>query len=148
MGYIADEITTVSTQLKIEIQTVAGEESITLKKKLADSFSTDPNLPERFSWQNLTNYSSIHDSAGWKKIAAFTPEKPVILFVNPELESTGWYFASGQFLVDVLAESCGFPFYITSLEADYIICFDDHDCLLAAGTAKGWLESLPEFQTN
>jgi hypothetical protein len=53
-----------------------------------------------------------------------------------------WYFSSAEKLVKVFAESCGFPFCVTSLDTEYLICFDDNDCLLTTGKAVSWLEQL------
>jgi hypothetical protein len=130
MGYIADEIEESSTKLKIDFRIMTLEETIEIKEKLAKNFSSTPDSPEQLSWQNLINYSSRHDPQGWQKIADFTKEEPVLLFVNPEVEKSLWYFSSAEELVAVLAESCGFPFCVTSLNAEYMICFDDNDCLI------------------
>ncbi len=142
MGYIADEIKESSTKLKIDIRVMMSEEALEIKEKLAKKFSSNPESPEKLSWQNLINYSSKHDPHGWRKISDFTKEEAIVLFVNPEIENSLWYFSSAEKLVEVLAESCGFPFCITSLDAEYMICFDDNDCLIATGKAVGWLEQL------
>ena len=46
-----------------------------------------------------------------------------------------WIVPSGSALTSILSETFGFRFYVTSSEADYILCFDDHDCLIANGKA-------------
>jgi hypothetical protein len=149
MGYIGEEIEEVSTRIKIKYHMIPVDEATIIKQKLAVNFSNAPDSPKLVSWQNLVNFDSHHDPAGWRKIAIFRPEEPALLFVNPELESCLWYFPSGKLLVEMLGESIGFPFCVTSLAADYLICFDDSDCLIATGAAKVWLEQLkPTFRTS
>jgi hypothetical protein len=137
MGYIDREIEEVSARLKIDYHVMAVDETIKIKQKLAANFSDRPRL---VSWQTLVDFTSTHDPDGWLKIASFRPKEPALLFINPELESSLWYFPSSKLLVEMLGESIGFPFCVTSLKADYIICFDDSDCLIATGEAKSWLE--------
>lgn len=53
-----------------------------------------------------------------------------------------WKFKSGKDLVAVLGECSGCPFCITSQKADYILCFDDRDCLISLGRIQNWLPDL------
>ena len=53
-----------------------------------------------------------------------------------------WKFKSVKDLVSVLGECYGFPFCITSQKADYILCFDEHDCLIGSGKVKDLLQDL------
>jgi hypothetical protein len=41
--------------------------------------------------------------------------------------------------VAVLAESTGFEFYLTDIDATFLLCFNHHDFLIAAGDARPWL---------
>jgi hypothetical protein len=53
-----------------------------------------------------------------------------------------WIIPSGSILTSILSATIGFPFYVTSLNTDYILCFDDHDCLIANGKAVEWICKL------
>lgn len=53
-----------------------------------------------------------------------------------------WLIPSGKALTSILSETIGFPFYVTSKDAQYMLCFDDHDCLIATGKAVEWICQL------
>lgn len=135
MGYLADEIENAASELGITLLKLPIEEVFEIRKKLAQRFSIEPEFPWRLSYQNLKNTKSICDSKGWSYIQDYVGEEKVILFVNPDQEKDMWIVPSGSALTSILSETVGFPFYVTSPDADYIICFDDHDCLIAIGKA-------------
>lgn len=48
-------------------------------------------------------------------------------------------FTHRRDIVAVLAECTGFEFYLTDVEATFLLCFNHHDVLIAAGDARPWL---------
>lgn len=147
MGYLADEIENAALALNIELSKLNAEEIAMLRSKLAYSFSQEPNDPWKLSYQNLKNSQSLFDPKGWMLIQEYANNN-LILFVNPDEEKDMWIVPSGVILTSILSETVGFPFYVTSLEADYILCFDDHDCLIATGKAVEWLVKIRESQSS
>ncbi len=139
MGYLADEIENAALQLDIMLPKLNITEIELIRSKLAYSFSKDPDLPWSLSHQNLKNTQSLHDPKGWMLIQDYVQHNLVVLFVNPDDEEDMWIVPSGIALTSILSETIGYVFYVTSLEADYLLCFDDHDCLIAAGEAIKWL---------
>ena len=113
-----------------------------IPKKLAEKFSVESESPWRLSYQNLKDTQSIHDPKGWSFIQDYVGDKEVLLFVNPDEEKDMWLIPSGIALTSILSETIGFPFYVTSQEIDYMLCFDDHDCLIANGKAAEWICQL------
>jgi len=142
MGFLANEIENAASELGIAISKLDTDEMHKIRKKLAERFSTEPEFPGRLSYQNLKDRQSIHDQEGWSLIEKFVGESKVILFVNPDQEKYMWLIPSGKALTSILSETIGFPFYVTSKEADYMLCFDDHDCLIATGKAIEWIRQL------
>jgi len=47
---------------------------------------------------------------------------------------------SGEALTTWLANSHAFEFYMTDMDAGYLICFNHHDVLVCRGSARAWLE--------
>lgn len=142
MGYLADEIDNAAFELGIVISKLQIEEVIEIRRELAEKFSKEPEYPWRLSYQNLNDTQSINDSKGWSYIQDYVGEKEVILFVNPDEEQEMWSIPSGKTLTSILSETIGFPFYVTSQDTDYMLCFDDHDCLIATGKAVEWICQL------
>ncbi len=50
--------------------------------------------------------------------------------------------SSGDALRSLLANSYHFEFYVTDVDASYLICFNHHDFVIAWGTACPWLRQL------
>jgi hypothetical protein len=144
MGYLADEIENAALNLNITVVNIDKKKNNEIRNKLAYSFSQQPDFPEKFSHQNLKNIQSFCDPKGWMLIQDYVKNNKVILFVNPDEEESMWLIPSGNALTLILSETIGFPFYVTSFEADYLLCFDDHDCLIATGKAVEWLVKIRE----
>ena len=139
MGYLAEEIAGVASELGISIVTVDQQLTLQIKEKLAKKFSTDKERSQILSWQNLEGRESYHDSNSWQLIKNYVGNQEVLLFVNPELEQIMWQFQNGEDLDILLGETTGFPFCVTSEKVDYMICFEDHDVLIGVGKAKKWV---------
>jgi hypothetical protein len=142
MGYLANEIENSAADLGIILSKLQMREVLEIRQKLAEKFSIEPESPWKLSYQNLKHTQSIHHSKGWSFIQNYVGEKEIILFVNPDEEKDMWIIPSGSALTSILSETVGFPFYITSLDTDYMLCFDDHDCLIANGKAVEWIFCL------
>ena len=142
MGYLANEIESAASATSIILLKLSIEDVFGIRKKLAQRFSIEPEFPWRLSYQNLKDTQSICDEKGWSYIQDYVGEEKVVLFVNPDEEKDMWIVRSGSALTSILSETFGFPFYVTSSEADYILCFDDHDCLIANGKAVEWIYQI------
>ena len=77
-------------------------------------------------------------------LTEYVGDEEVLLFVNPEDSQIMWKFDNGTDLESLLSESSGFPFCITSEKANYILCFEDHDCLVGVGEAASWVKEQRE----
>lgn len=144
MGYLSREITNVASIYQIPVVVIDEQGSLAMKKALAKKFSVNENQPQSLSWQNLSDAESYHDSDSWRSIGEYVGNQTVLLFVNPEDEQIMWKFNNGNDLNSVLEETTGFPFCVTSSQADYILCFEDYDCLLGKGSAAAWVKELRE----
>ncbi len=92
-------------------------------------------------WDNLKQDFFIRDPNCWDCIDEFIQEKEFYLFFDKRDEAIVYVFTQGQLLVDFLNEFPPFVFYITNESLDYLICYNDHDYLIAAGTAEPWLRN-------
>lgn len=142
MGYFAEEIAKGAAEIGVSFSLIDKVKALQIKARLAPKFTDEGNHPKRLSWQNLKNVKSIHDPDAWELIEEFAPREEVILFIDPSEEEVMWCFNNGTDLVAVLAECIPFPFCVISGNADYMLCFDDHDCLIGVGTAADWIETL------
>jgi hypothetical protein len=139
VGYLAEEIENAASKLGIAISKLPTEEVFKIRQTLAKNFSVEPEFPWRLSYQNLKKYRSIHNPKAWSFIQDYVGERENLLFVNPDEEQDMWIIPSGSALTSILAQTVGFPFYVTSRNTDYLFIFDDHDCLIANGKAVEWI---------
>jgi hypothetical protein len=66
------------------------------------------------------------------------------MFFNLPDEKAAFTFNKGDDVVSVLSETYGFEFYLTNRCAEYLICFNHHDVLIACGSA---IELLSKYKT-
>ena len=98
---------------------------------------SDKNLPAYALWDRLNNHVGYYDDAGWIAISKIIGNNPCILFI--EHEKFGINLSNGATLNIILEDTFGFVFYITDVNCDYLICFNDHNIVLACGNATQWV---------
>ncbi len=147
---LLNEIEDTASSLKIPFTRLYTDQAFEIRKLLAERFSRDKNFPLKFSWQNIVGRGSFFSKYGWRLVGDYVKDTNVLLLVSPDEELTIWEFQSGHDLVSVLGETTSFPFCVTSKEANYVLCFEDHNCLIGTGSitnsesVEEWLQSLRE----
>ena len=139
MTHISDEIAEVVSELCIAAERLAPKSTHILRNRLHDKFGLDLN---HFSIYVEGRVESIHDKDAWLWIDQFTADSELILLFPKSNEPDGWRFPDGETLVKVLAECSGFVFIVTNSNTEFLLAFDDHDCLIGAGTSANWIRSL------
>lgn len=91
-------------------------------------------------WQRLKQYSTLIDDRAWEHLKDFIGENECIMFFNQNEEKEMFLIHSGDDLNFILAETCGFEFYITDKECTYLLAYNHHDILYGCGTAMEWME--------
>jgi hypothetical protein len=92
-------------------------------------------------WDRLIDSVGYQDVNGWRMLSEYRPDDPCTLFVPPHLESTAFLFECSRDVSPVLRECSGFVVYVAASSPDSLLCFNDHDFIIAAGDAKGWLST-------
>ncbi len=98
-------------------------------------------MAEKFPGKKINDYVSVCDSNGWQWINEFVGKEESIMFFNESDEKKSFVFKDGADLTTVLSETYGFEFYVTNKQTSFLIAFNNHDYLIACGTAKKWLKS-------
>lgn len=128
-------------RLSITDHNVLSEEELApILSQLLDIFT--PLKEYEFPlWENVVkgDYFGIRDADSWMWITDFPTEEPCIFIFEYIDEKRGIEFQRMEDLVNVIGESFGFVFYVTSRKIDYLLTQNDHDHLIAAGRAKPWL---------
>ena len=109
-----------------------------ITKKYLDTYS------EIFLWARFKSFAVKQREDGWQKLCDFVGNKSCLMFFDDMDDKSVFVLKNGQDLYTLLCEMYGFDFYITDIETEYLLCFNDHDGLLGCGKAKKWVESLDE----
>ena len=147
MHRLSQEVLEAAQSLAVAASPLESQNGGGLHEKLAARFGTaDTTLP---LWERLTTGASLQDEQGWAIPSAFIGESPCLLSFEPRLDNTVLEFARGADLEIVLAECSGFVFYVCDSAMTYVMCFNDHDYVIAVGSAKPWLEqrTAPDTQS-
>lgn len=131
---ITDEIAEADARAGNCLQSLTAEESSSIREQLADRFG-EGERGVQFSYQTLREAEGFRSQEGWRLVPDFIGEGEILFFLNPDQCSTVWRCPSAEWLVRLLADCFGFPFYAVSLDLEALFCFDDHDCVLVAGRA-------------
>ncbi|MCR4567306.1 MAG: hypothetical protein K5769_04605 [Pseudobutyrivibrio sp.] len=108
-----------------------------IKKKYIDSSQKSVWL-----WEQLAEYEYISDNNAWSYIKDFISNNECIMFFNIGDEDKMFRISNGNDLNYILAETFGYEFYITNEDTSFLLCFNHHDILYAAGEAKKWIKTL------
>jgi hypothetical protein len=139
MWKIAEQVQTAITTLSMIAARVPPQDAAVTRDRVFSRYAS----PTRGGalWERLADVVSVQDADGWKRIAEYAGDHPGILFFNSEDEPAMFEFTRRRDVVAVLAECTGFEFYLTDIEATFLLCFNHHDFMIAAGDARSWLLS-------
>jgi hypothetical protein len=131
---IIDEVMTANSKAGNGLQPLPLSESTNIRDRLAFLYGSG-EVGRRFSYQTLRNAEGFRSSDGWRLVPDFIGKGELFFFLNPDESLTVWRCVSAEWLVELLADCFGFPFYATSTDLSSLFCFDDHDCVLISGNA-------------
>lgn len=95
-------------------------------------------------WENLNDSESLKEKDGWLLISDFVGNEEVVLFLDNRTEKFAITLNGSKDLNKLLSNTFHFVFYITNINVDYLLCFNEHDFIIASGKAKVWLRDLKQ----
>lgn len=90
-------------------------------------------------WEHLNEPISVTYPFAWEWFDSLLSGKEVILFFEPDENDGCFLFDDGGNLMPVLAECYRFTFYLTDTNSSFLLAYNDHENLIACGSAKEWL---------
>jgi hypothetical protein len=144
---IKQEITTAAQQLGITIVELAPQMSSAVRLAFFKKFTNIEmgghiweNLLSEYDENVATYTDQNHES--YLLISDFVANKEVLMLFDSSDEKAVFRFTNGSQIVPLLSECYDFEFYLTDGEFNYFLCLNNHDYLIAAGTAAPWLKGL------
>ena len=136
MSYILDEILSAEREHALGVRLLEAAARDQLRARVFSRYGANSNR----LWETASDRASVQNSEGWQWVREFVGSRSCVLFFDLSDETEMFCVPSGAALHELLAETCGFVFYVTDPEASYLICFNDHDFLVYCGGAREWLE--------
>ncbi len=122
----------------IDYQIVDSTRSELFRSEVVRKYGTSNERP---LWEGMYA-AAIQDPNGWEKIDDFLSRAGFIMFFDKQDDSRVIEIDEGCSVTLLLADCFGFVFYITNTTLDYLLCYNDHDFLIGAGTADMWIRTL------
>ncbi len=132
MSFIKDEAIRASSVLGLGVIELTQSESSFIIDQIVAKYANGKK--GSLLWENFVGENVIsNDKDAWKQLKDIVGKEETIMFFNPKDEPVAFKLSNGDDVVAVLGESFGFEFYLTNKVADYVICFNHHDYLIACG---------------
>lgn len=137
MSFIKDAIVEASNTSGCTLELRTEEESKVIRNCIEEKYASNSGVLSL--WERLEGEASRYDPDGWKAIGQFPCDDMVTIFFDREDEVVMYRVKSCLDLVKLLSECPGFVFYLTDDKCSFLLCHNDHDYLIGAGSAKDWV---------
>ncbi|WP_431294719.1 hypothetical protein [Pedobacter sp. P26] len=87
-------------------------------------------------WEDIVDRDSIRYKFAWELFNQIFDKESVVLFFDHDDDENMFLFDDGGVLTKIFENCYKFVFYITNLNNDFLIAFNDHDYLIGAGMGK------------
>jgi hypothetical protein len=114
-------------------------ESVFFRKTLLQKFTE--SYEHYALWENLSRPFAIRQSHSWEWIDEFLQGSEFLFLFDADNDETIYIISENQSLSKLLSEMPIKVFYITNEKLDFILSYNDHEYLIAAGTAETWLHN-------
>ncbi len=129
----------IATGLNYKLEEIPAEQSSVMRKtlfekyKVSDSgfFLWDSYIPDSYLSKRNDSYLGLNE---------FIQLHETYIFFDRKVENAFFKFAEGQSIVSFLESYKHDEYYLTNSNLDYLICCTDTGHLVAAGSARDWLE--------
>ena len=136
-NWITKEIERAVREDGVEVTPIGNDESEALRSRIIERYC--PGKPYWPLWEHCEFAERVQDRGSWRWIPEFIGSHECIILFNPSDDTGAFSCRDGDRLRTLLGQTHGFEFYLTDRSASYLICFNHHDFLLAAGDAAPWL---------
>lgn len=145
MSYYRDEIYEVAHKLNVNMSELSEDAQRSLREKLVTKFSDSECY---YMWKCLKERESIQIEEPWTWLKEFTATIPTVLLFDRSEDNMALVFKTGIDAVSVLEECFRMEFYLTDMQATFLLCCNHHNYLIASGTALNWLRKKIEVVSS
>ncbi|HMW06813.1 MAG TPA: hypothetical protein PK079_17760 [Leptospiraceae bacterium] len=129
----------IANEHNFNLKTIPLEQSNFLRNDLYRKYKVENR--GLFLWDSYipNSYLSNREDS-WLGLDDFIQSKETIIFFDQKVEANFFELLSGQSIVSLLENYKHDEYYLTNRNLDFLICCTDLGHLVAAGTARDWLE--------
>jgi hypothetical protein len=138
MWTIAEDIIREARTLGIPVDAINSDAADRVHTELRDRYGRAGNRWPLWDAPNCD--PSFQEEEAWRHLPAFLSNAACLVLWEPRTERKVLRFRCAKDLVKVLEECHRTEFYVTD-DLSYMVCFNEHDFLIASGRAAEWLRS-------
>lgn len=139
MWPVADDMIREAAALGVPVQALTDSLGERIRNEAVEKYGRKGN--DWPLWDGPGDDPSFQSEGSWTVLPEFIGDAPCIIFWEPRTERKLLRFERGQDLVRVLEECHRMEFYVVDEVLSYMICYNEHDFLIASGSAAHWLEA-------
>lgn len=143
---VREEIERAAGQAGVRLTEVSHAHAGRIRRELLSKYGKDYRF--EFGCDNITAHAAIQHPEAWTWIGEFLGRRNALFFYDSSLatgrrpDNSMFLVPHGEDLVRLLEDCYGFVFYVTDEDTSYVLCFNEHDYLIGAGSAREWVSSL------
>jgi hypothetical protein len=127
---------------------VPKEEANTIVNQAVNRYTNDKEYLYPL-WEWLATDDSYRYEEGWRWVSDFIKDKDMLFFFEPDKEEEMFELKNLKAIDTVIDDCTLFVFYITDRKGSFLLCYNDHDCLIACGESITWMrEKIARRNTN
>lgn len=139
MRYIADDFIAEAKKQGIFCVEMTKLDAISFRSSCEEKFFSRGDTP---LWSRISSLnSSLHLPEKRYVISNFI-NKDIVVFFEYEVDATVFLLNDFHGLSLIIEELFGFVFYVSNIEMDFVVCWNDHEYLIGGGEAKVWVDDL------
>ena len=139
MKIIQNSIEKAKRITRCSVENLNDKSTALVRSRIESLYAEGPSYKPL--WERLNEQVGVFDPDGWKTVEKYPFNDNLLMFFDLDNEKTMYLFSSIGDVVKILSECPGFVFYLTDCECTFLLCHNDHDYLIGAGDAKGWVSS-------
>jgi hypothetical protein len=136
---LKDSIAQLIAGMGLQIRELGDLASKELLKRVAATYMTGTS---GIFWERLKDAVSKGDPAGWVHACEFIDGREALAFFDPSDELPVYEIARAGDMAALLGELPPMEFYLTDTSLSFLLCVNDHDCIIGCGAAAPWVAAL------
>jgi len=137
----SEEVSSAIKFLNIDAKMLTGDLSLAVISRVVERF-TGFNKYQYPLWENIINDNAIRRQYAWEVFSKLLRNKEVILLFDFADDKNIFLFSDGAILSKIFENCFKFVFYVTNVENDFLLAYNDHDYLIGAGEAITWIDDI------